>query len=81
MERLVLSLPNLEMHNSKSSIDSTTTEITADIYRKKILPRHEDPNAFLFFDEIKDRTYAMGRVAKMFKVLVRDAGVDKDLYG
>mgnify|MGYP001156850131 CR=1 FL=1 len=81
IEQLVLSVPNSKTRNSKGSIDSTTTEIAADIYRKKVLPRHDDPNAFLFFDEIKDRTYAMGRVSKMFKVLVRDAGVDKDPYG
>ena len=81
IEHLVLSVPNSKTRNSKGSIDSTTTEIAADIYRKKVLRRHDDPNAFLFFDEIKDRTYAMGRVSKMFKGLVRDAGVDKDPYG
>ena len=80
-EQLVLSVPNSKTRSSKGSIDSTTTEIAADIYRKKILPRHDGANSYLFFDEIKDRSYAVNRVSKMFKVLVKEAGLGTDSYG
>jgi len=80
-EQLVLSVPNSKTRSSKGSIDSTTTEIAADIYRKKILPRHDGAHSYLFFDEIKDRSYAVDRVSKMFKVLVKEAGLGTDAYG
>ena len=80
-EQLILSVPNAKTRSSKGSIDSTTTEIAADIYRKKILPRHDGANSYLFFDEIKDRSYAVDRVSKMFKVLVKEAGLGTDSYG
>ena len=81
IEQLVLSVPNSKTKNAKGSIDSTTTEIAADIFRKKILLRHDHPNAYLFFDAIKDRSYVGERVSKMFKVLVNAAGIGTDAYG
>ena len=67
--------------NARGSIDSTTTEVAADLYHRKILPRHDGPNDYLFFNEIKDRTYVGDRVSKMFKVLVQKAGLERDAYG
>ena len=80
-EQLILSVPNAKTRSSKGSIDSTTTEIAADIYRKRILSRHDGANSYLFFDEIKDRSYAVDRVSKMFKVLVNEAELSTDAYG
>ena len=81
IEQLVLSVPNSKMKNARGSIDSTTTEVAADLYHSKILPRHDAPNDYLFFNEIKDRTYVGDRVSKMFKVLVQKAGLERDAYG
>ena len=63
-------LSRIQRQRMQRGIDSTTTEIAADIFRKKILLRHDHPNAYLFFDAIKDRSYVGERVSKMFKVLV-----------
>ena len=81
IEQLVLSVPNSKTKNARGSIDSTTTEVAADLYHSKILPRHAGPNDYLFFNEIKDRTYVGDRVSKMFKVLVQKAGLERDAYG
>ena len=81
IEQLVLSVPNSKTKNARGSIDSTTTEVAADLYHSKILPRHDGPNDYLFFNEIKDRTYVGDRVSKMFKILVQKAGLERDAYG
>jgi len=81
IEQLVISVPNSKTKNAKGSIDSTTTEIAADLYRKNILTRHDGKNDYLFFNEIRDRTYAGDRVSKMFKSLVKRAGLETDAYG
>jgi hypothetical protein len=77
----VISVPNSKTKNAKGSIDSTTTEVAADLYRKKILSRHDGKNDYLFFNDIKDRTYAGDKVSKMFKYLVSRAGLEIDAYG
>jgi hypothetical protein len=38
IEQLVISVPNSKTKNSKGSIDSTTTEIAADLYAGEVLP-------------------------------------------
>ena len=81
IEQLVLSVPNSKTKNARGSIDSTTTEVAADLYHKKVLPRHDAPNDYLFFNKIKDRTYVGDRVSKMFKILVQKAGLERDAYG
>ena len=81
VEQLIISVPNPKILKTKGSIDSTTTEIAADVYRKRILLRHDGKNAYLFFNDIKDREYAGNRVSKMFKVLVKKAELDTDSYG
>ena len=81
IEQLVLSVPNSKTRNTTGSIDSTTTEVAADLYHKKVLPRHDGPNDYLFFNDIKDRTYVGDRISKMFKVLVQKAGLETDAYG
>ena len=77
----MLSVPNSKTKNARGSIDSTTTEVAADLYHSKILPRHDAPNDYLFFNKIKDRTYVGDRVSKMFKILVQKAGLETDAYG
>jgi hypothetical protein len=81
IEQLVISVPNSKTKNAKGSIDSTTTEVAADLYRKKILSRHDGKNDYLFFNDIQDRTYAGDKVSKMFKFLVQRAGLETDAYG
>jgi len=81
IEQLVISVPNSKTKNAKGSIDSTTTEVAADLYRKKILSRHDGKNDYLFFNDIKDRTYVGDKVSKMFKYLVSMAGLEIDAYG
>ena len=81
IDQLVISVPNSKTKNAKGSIDSTTTEVAADLYVRKILPRHDGKNDYLFFNDIQDRTYAGDRVSKMFKYLVRAAGLETDAYG
>jgi hypothetical protein len=81
IEQPVLSVPNSTTRNTSGNIDSTTTEVAADLYQKKVLPRHDGPNDYLFFNDIKDRTYVGDRVSKMFKVLVQKVGLETDPYG
>ena len=45
------------------------------------MPRHDGPNDYLFFKDIKDRTYVGDRVSKMFMVLVQKAGLETIAYG
>jgi len=78
IEQLVISVPNSKTKNAKGSIDSTTTEVAADLYRKKVLSRHDGKNDYLFFNDIQDRTYAGDKVSKMFKFLVQRAGLETD---
>ena len=66
VEQLVISVPNSKTKNAKGSIDSTTTEVAADLYVRKILPRHDGKNDYLFFNDIQDRTYAGDRGSKLF---------------
>ena len=81
IEQLVLSVPNSKTKNARGSIDSTTTEVAADLYHSKILPRHDATNDYLFFNKIKERTYVGDKVSKMFKILVQKAGLETDAYG
>ena len=73
--------PNSKTKNAKGSIDSTTTEVAADLYRKKILIRYDGKNDYLFFNDIQDRAYVGDKVSKMFKHLVKTAGLETDAYG
>jgi hypothetical protein len=81
VEQLVISFPNSKTKNANGSIESTTTEVAADLYLKKILPRHDGKNDYLFFNDTQDRTYAGDKVSKMFKYFVKSAGLGTDAYG
>ena len=81
IDLLVISVPNSKTKNAKGSIDCTITEVAADLYLRKTLPRHGGKDDYLFFNDIQDRTYAGDRVSMMFKYLVRAAGLETDAYG
>ena len=44
VKQLVISVPNPKTKKASGSIDSTSTEVAADIYLKRILKRHDNPN-------------------------------------
>ena len=77
---MIISVPNSKTKNTKGSIDSTTTEIAVDLYRKKILPFHDGKNDYLLFNDIQDRTYAADRISKMLKYLVKRASLNTDAF-
>ena len=80
--QLVITVPNSKTSKSKGNLDTTTTEIAADIYYNRILKRHDDRNDFLFFNEIRDReSYVSDRVSRMFSLLCDHAGLVEDSYG
>ena len=81
VEQLLISVPNPKTLNAKGSIDSTTTEVAADLYRKRILPRNDGRDDFIFFNEIRDRGYVGLRISQMFKVVVKHAELETDSYG
>ena len=82
VKQLVISVPNPKTKKASGSIDSTSTEIAADIYLKRILKRHDNPNDYLFFNDIADRErYAQDRVSRIFRVLCDYAGLGTDAYG
>jgi len=82
VKQLVISVPNPKTKKASGSIDSTSTEIAADIYLKRILKRHDSPNDYLFFNDIADRErYAQDRVSRIFRVLCEHAELDTDAYG
>ena len=70
IEQLVLSVPNPKTIQAKGVVDSTTTEIAADVYKDRILKRNPAKNDFLFFNSLKDRTYVADLVGRNFRVLV-----------
>ena len=70
IEQLVLSVPNPKTIKAKGVVDSTTTEIAADVYKDRILKRNPAKNDFLFFNSLKDRTYVADLVGRNFRVLV-----------
>ncbi len=70
IEQLVLSVPNPKTITEKGVVDSTTTEIAADVYKDRILKRNPAKNDFLFFNSLKDRTYVADLVGRNFRVLV-----------
>ena len=81
VEQLLISVPNPKTLSTTGSIDSTTTEIAADLYRKKILLRHDGREDYIFFNDIKDRDYAGTKVSQMFRMVVKHAGLETDNYG
>jgi hypothetical protein len=82
IKQLVLSVPNAKTKKSKGSIDSTSTEIAADIYLNKIIKRNDDPNAYVFFDHIKKRDKAtVDKVSRLFRVVCEKANLGTDAYG
>ncbi len=82
VKQLVISVPNAKTAKSKGNIDSTSTDIAAEVYHNRILPRHDDKNDYLFFNDIQDRvSYVSDRVSRMFRVLCDHAGLSEDRYG
>ena len=81
VEQLLISVPNPKTLKVKGSLDSTTTEVAADLYRKRILAKNDGRNDFIFFNEIQDRNYARSVVSRMFRVVVRHAELETDSYG
>ena len=82
IEQLVISVPNPKTKKASGGIDSTTTEVAADIYRKRILKRHDHPNAYLFFDYLKNRERTVpDAISRKFRYLCEHAGLDCDAYG
>ncbi|MFP6714328.1 MAG: phage integrase SAM-like domain-containing protein [Alphaproteobacteria bacterium] len=81
IEQLVISVPNTKTVRSGGALDSTSTEVAADVYRKKILIRHDNVDDFLFLNEIKDREYAQDRMSSMFSFVVGRANLETDKYG
>ena len=52
---------------ASGSIDSTSTEVATDLYVNKILKRNDDPNAHVFFADIKKRDKAtVDKVSRLF---------------
>ena len=81
VEQLVLSVPNPKTLKSSGLVSSTTTEIAADIYKKRILERNSKPNDFLFFNNYSNRDSAANAVSRNFKVLVEHANLEQDQFG
>ena len=81
IEQLVISVPNTKTIRSGGAIDSTSTEVAADVYSKKLLKRHDNEKDFLFLNEIKDREYAQDRMSSMFSFVVGRANLETDKYG
>ena len=82
IKQLVLSVPNAKTKKSKGSIDSTSTEIAADIYLNKIIKRNDDPNAYIFFNDLEDRDgWTINKVGKQFRLVCEKANLGTDAYG
>ena len=81
-EQLLISVPNPKTMKAKGLTTSTSTEIAADLYRNKILKRHDGNNDYLFFNDIRDRdNYASDRISRMFRVVCQYADLDADRFG
>jgi integrase len=82
VKQLVISVPNAKTKKASGSIDSTSTEVAADVYIKKILKRNDDPNAYVFFAGIKKREkYTVDKVSRLFRVVCDKANLGTDAYG
>ena len=82
IEQLVISVPNPKTMKAKGTIDSTSTEVAVDLYRPKILTRHDGANDYLFFNHISDRErWVADRVSRKFRVLCNHAELETDSYG
>jgi hypothetical protein len=82
IKQLVLSVPNAKTKRSKGSIDSTSTEIAADIYLNKIIKRNDDPNAYIFFNDLQGRDrWAIDKIGKAFRLVCEKAKLGTDAYG
>ena len=82
VEQLIISVPNPKTMKAKGTIDSTSTEVAADLYKRRILPRHDSPGNYLFFNHIRDRErWCADRVSRKFRVLCKHAGLETDRYG
>ena len=53
VEQLLISVPNPKTFNTTGVIDSTTIEIAADLYRNKILQRHDSPEDSIFLIKLE----------------------------
>ncbi|MDP6833489.1 MAG: DUF1828 domain-containing protein, partial [Alphaproteobacteria bacterium] len=62
---LVISVPNPKTLRVGGHIDSTSTEIAAEVYRNRLLMRNDGANDYLFLNEIKDRNYAGDSVSQI----------------
>ena len=81
-EQLLISVPNPKTMKAKGLSISTSTEIAADLYRTKILKRHDGKNDYLFFNDIRNREqYATDRISRMFRVVCQHAELDTDRFG
>ena len=81
-EQLMISVPNPKTMKAKGLSISTSTEIAADLYRNKILKRHDGKNDYQFFNDIRDRErYATDRISRMFRVVCQHAELDTDRFG
>jgi len=81
-EQLLISVPNPKTMKTKGLTVSTSTEIAADIYKTRILKRHDNPNDFIFFNDIKDREkYVTDRIGRMFRVVCQHADLNADGFG
>ena len=82
IEQLIISVPNPKTLRASGGIDSTTTEIAADLYKNRILKRHDGKEDYLFFNYIKNRDrYVSDRISRMFRVVCQHGGLDTDAYG
>ena len=82
VKQLVISVPNPKTKKASGSIDSTSTEIAADLYLKRILKRHDNSNDYLFFNNVSDRErYATDKMSRIFRVLCEHVQLDTDAYG
>ena len=81
-EQLLISVPNPKTMKTKGLTVSTSTEIAADLYRNKILKRHDGKNDYLFFNDIRNREqYATDRISRMFRIVCQHAELDTDRFG
>ena len=79
---MVISVPNAKTRKASGSIDSTSTEVAADLYVNNILKRNDDPNAYIFFSDIKNREkYTVDKVSHLFRLVCDKANLGTDAYG
>ena len=82
VRQLIISVPNSKTKKSKGNIDSSSTDVAADVYHNRIKARHSGKDDFLFFNDIRDReSYVSDRVSRMFRKLCEHADLAADIHG